>query len=253
VDKPKKKFASMGVRGRLLLAFLGISMFSLVAAASGLYSLSRVGGALSNITEHRVPGALSWLELSRRVESIVRAAPALLVVNTDSARTDVSNEIILQAKQLKPLLQRDRIYETDEEEAAAAEVAKLVAGMTENLVSLDDLVKNRLFIVAHREKLIRQLANANSVARRTLTAGARVFDAQIADWNRNREEADADQLTREESDLAGSIIGLIPQQRAAALVDAVHNNLLKNWLGSLKTYQSVRKAVWRSKSGSSKA
>jgi hypothetical protein len=192
VDKPKKS-ASMGVRGRLLLAFLGISMFSLVAAASGLYSLSRVGGALSNITEHRVPEALSWLELSRRVESIVRAAPALLVVNTDSARKEVSNEIILQAKQLKPLLQRDRIYETDEEEAAAAEVAKLVAGMTENLVSLDDLVN----------------------------------DAQIADWNRNREQADAHQLTIEESDLASSIIGLIPQQKAAALVDAVHNNLLK--------------------------
>ena len=202
-------------------------MFSLVAAASGLYSLSRVGGALSNITEHRVPEALSWLELSRRVESIVRAAPALLVVNTDSARKEVSNEIILQAKQLKPLLQRNRIYETDEEEAAAAEVAKLVAGMTENLVSLDDLVTKRLFIVGHKEKLIRQLAKANSVAQRTLTAGARVFDAQIADWNRNREQADAHQLTIEESDLASSIIGLIPQQKAAALVDAVHNNLLK--------------------------
>ena len=65
----------MGVRARLLLAFLGISMFSLVAAASGLYSLSQVGGALSKITEQRVPEALSWLELSRRVESVVRVAP----------------------------------------------------------------------------------------------------------------------------------------------------------------------------------
>ena len=43
------KITSMGVRGRLLLAFLGISMFSLVAAASGLYSLSQVGGALKNV------------------------------------------------------------------------------------------------------------------------------------------------------------------------------------------------------------
>ena len=82
MDEPNK-FLSMGVRGRLLLAFLGISMFSLVAASSGLYSLSQVGGALSKITEQRVPEALSWLELSRRVESVVRAAPALLVVNTD--------------------------------------------------------------------------------------------------------------------------------------------------------------------------
>lgn len=45
----------LGVRGRLLFSFLGISMFSLVAAASGLYSLSQVGGALDRITEQRVP------------------------------------------------------------------------------------------------------------------------------------------------------------------------------------------------------
>jgi hypothetical protein len=67
MDEPNKS-ASMGVRGRLLFAFLGISMFSLIAAASGLYSLSQVSGVLNKITENRVPEALSWLELSRRVE-----------------------------------------------------------------------------------------------------------------------------------------------------------------------------------------
>ncbi|RLC14058.1 MAG: guanylyl cyclase, partial [Deltaproteobacteria bacterium] len=97
------KYVSMGVRGRLLLAFLGISMFSLIAAASGLYSLSQVGGALTKITAQRVPQALSWLELSRRVESVVRAAPALLVVDTDNARVEVSNEIASQIAQLEPL------------------------------------------------------------------------------------------------------------------------------------------------------
>ena len=51
-------------------------MFALVAAASGFYSLSEVGGALKRISEERVPEALSWLELSRRVERVVRAAPA---------------------------------------------------------------------------------------------------------------------------------------------------------------------------------
>ena len=108
----------MGVRGRLLLAFLGISMFSLVAAASGLYSLSQVGGALNKITEQRVPEALSWLELSRRVESVVRAAPALLVVKTDSARIKVSNEIDSQISQLKPFLKTSGSYETIAEKKA---------------------------------------------------------------------------------------------------------------------------------------
>jgi phosphoglycerate-specific signal transduction histidine kinase len=163
----------MGVRGRLLLAFLGISMFSLVAAASGLYSLSQVGGALKKITEQRVPEALSWLELSRRVERVVRAAPALLVVNTFSARLEVWNEIASQIAQVEPFLQRSRSYETEDEKTATAEVVDFFADMTKNLVSLDELVEKRLSIAALKEKRIRNLSKANSIAKRMLSPGER--------------------------------------------------------------------------------
>ncbi|MFC1876612.1 adenylate/guanylate cyclase domain-containing protein [Thermodesulfobacteriota bacterium] len=226
MDEPNK-FASMGVRGRLLLAFLGISMFSLVAAASGLYSLSQVGGALNKITEQRVPEALSWLELSRRVESVVRAAPALLGVNTDSARIEVSKEITSQIARIEPFLQRSRSYETEDEKTVTAEVTKLFADMTENLVSLDELVKKRLSIVALEKKRIRELSKANSIAKRMLSPSERILGAQMADWNRNQETAEANQFLNGKSDLVNSIIGLIPQQRAALLVDSIHNNLLK--------------------------
>ena len=217
----------MGVRGRLLLAFLGISMFSLVAATSGLYSLSQVGGALNKITAQRVPEALSWLELSRRVESVVRAAPALLVVKTDSARIEVSNDITSQISQLEPFLQRSRSFETEDEKTVTAEFVKLVADMTENLVSLDVLVKQRLSIVALEENRIRELARANSIAQRMLLPGERILGAQMADWNRIQQTAEENQSTKEKSDLVNSIISLIPQQRAALLVDSIHNDLLK--------------------------
>ena len=226
MDKPNK-FASMGVRGRLLLAFLGISMFSLVAAASGLYSLSQIGGALNKITEQRVPEALSWLELSRRVESVVRAAPALLVVRTDGARIEVSNEIASQIAQLEPFLKRGRSYETEDEKIATDVVIKLFVDMTENLVSLDELVKKRLSIVALEEKRIRDLTRANSIAKRMLSPGERILAAQMADWDRKQEMAESNQLSNEKSDLVNSIMSLIPQQRAALLVDSIHNNLLK--------------------------
>jgi len=226
MEGPKKNL-SMGVRGRLLLAFLGISMFSLVAAASGLYSLSQVGGGLKKITEQRVPEALSWLELSRRVESVVRAAPALLVVKTDSARIEVSNEIASEITQLEPFLQRSRSYETEEEKTVTAEVVKLVADMTENLAGLDELVKKRLSIVAIEENRIRDLSRANSIAQRMLAPGERILGAQIADWKRNQDTAQANQLPNEKSELVNSIISLIPQQRAALLVDSIHNDLLK--------------------------
>jgi len=221
------KSASMGVRGRLLLAFLGISMFSLVAATSGLYSLSQVSGALNEITEQRVPEALSWLELSRRVESIVRAAPALLVVKTDNARNEVSTEIASQITQLQPFLQGSRNYEKEDEKTATTQVKKLIADMTENLVSLDELVKKRLSIVALEEKRIRNLSRANSIAQRMLSPGERILGAQMADWNRLEETSETNQLSNNKSDLMNSIMQLIPQQRAVLLVDSIHSSLLK--------------------------
>jgi adenylate cyclase len=217
----------MGVRGRLLLAFMGISLFALVAAVSGLYSLSQVGSALNKITEQRVPEALSWLELSRRVESVVRAAPALLVAETDSARIEVSNEIDTQIEQLEPFLHRDMSYEIKEEKEAMDAVLRLVAAMTDNLGRLDDLVKKRLSIVALEKKRVRELFKANSIATRMLSAGERILGAQMADLNRIQETAEVNQLSNEKTDLVLSIVGLIPQQRAALLVDNIHNNLLK--------------------------
>jgi adenylate cyclase len=226
MDKPRK-ITSMGVRGRLLLAFLGISMLSLVAAASGLYSLLQVGGALKRITEHRVPQALSWLELSRSVESVVRAAPALLVVKTDDARIEVSNEIASQIEKLKPFLQGNSNYETEDEKTATADVMRFFAQMSKNLVRLDELVKKRLSIVVLEEKRIRDLFRANSIAQRMLSPGERILGAQMADWKRNQKTAKANRSSKEKSDLVDSIISLIPQQRAVLLVDSIHSSLLK--------------------------
>ena len=211
----------------MLLAFLGISMFSLVAAASGLYSISQVGGALDKITKHRVPQALSWLELSRRVETIVRAAPALLAVKIDSERVEVSNEITSQIEQLEPFLQQGRTYDTKEGKEATADVLRLVAAMTDNLERLDELVKERLSIVALETKRIRDLSKANSIAKRMLSPGERILNAQMADWERLQEVKQTDQSANEKSDLVNSIMNLIPQQRAALLVDSIHNDLLK--------------------------
>jgi len=219
---------NMGVRGRLLLAFLGVCMFSLVAAASGYYSLSQVGGALKEITEQRVPEALSWLELSQRVERVVRAAPTLLAVETESARSEVSSEISTQIEKLAPLLRGDRDYNTHSEEFAAEVVADLVGELTQNLLSLDKLVKNRLVIVSRRNKRIRELGQANSVAQRTLSPGVRILGAQMVEWNREGKAAGFLFKNSElQYELAQSIVTLVPQQKAAVRIDALHNNLLR--------------------------
>jgi len=157
----------------------------------------------------------------------VRAAPALLVADTDNARIEVSNEIASQIEQLEPFLQQDMNYEIQEEKEAMDAVLRLVAAMTDNLERLDDLVKKRLSIFALEKKRVRELFKANSIAKRMLSAGERILNAQMAELNRIQETGEVNQLSNENTDLVLSIVGLIPQQRAALLVDSIHNNLLK--------------------------
>ncbi len=220
----RKKAKALGVRVRLLLAFLSISMFSLVAAFSGLYSLSQVGGALNKITQQRVPEALTWLELSRKVETVVRAAPALLNVTTESARIKVSEEISRQIKDLEPLL--ERIIHSETEDDLSPDVIRFASAVSRNLESLNELVKKRLFLVSQQEKQLRELSQASNVAQRILSPSERILGAQMADWYRSGDDEE-EQLGGEQLNLAKSIIDLIPQQRASLLVDTIHTDLLK--------------------------
>ena len=58
-------WARIGVRGRLLLAFFGISALAILGAAAALYSFREIGGVLDRITQHRIPVALNSQALSR--------------------------------------------------------------------------------------------------------------------------------------------------------------------------------------------
>src|SRR5271166_5061630 len=76
-----------GLRGRLLLAFIAISLFVVAAGAAGLYALHEVGQTLDRITLKTVPAALDAHELSRKSEKIVAAGPAL-VNATDASEVE---------------------------------------------------------------------------------------------------------------------------------------------------------------------
>ena len=68
-------FTRLGVRGRLLLSFFGISAFAVIAAATAMYSFLEVGKALERIIEFRVPSAIASLQLSRQAERNRRRGP----------------------------------------------------------------------------------------------------------------------------------------------------------------------------------
>lgn len=95
----------LGVRGRLFLAFLGISGFAVIAAIAAIYAFSRAGDVLEQITQQRLPPVLASLELSRQAERIVAAAPALLAASSQAEREQAYEGIARETSHLAQLLE----------------------------------------------------------------------------------------------------------------------------------------------------
>ena len=64
----------LGVRGHLLLAFLGISAFAVLGAGAALYSFREIDASLGLITQRRIPVVVQSQELSRHAERKTAAA-----------------------------------------------------------------------------------------------------------------------------------------------------------------------------------
>src|SRR5258706_11066831 len=81
---------TLGVRARLLLAFLGISAFSVLAAVAGIYAFRQVGHRLELI-DARVPQVVSSMEISRAADRLIASASALLAATTTKERDEISS------------------------------------------------------------------------------------------------------------------------------------------------------------------
>ena len=211
------------VRGRLFMAFIGISMFSLVAGGAGLYSLAQVNDALDRITDERVPQALALVEIARQAELILNAAPALLVVTTEASRAKVSATVRQEVEKLN-----SRLDEADlgslSSATSEASVAILVTKLAGNLEELDALVSQRLEIAKSRESLTRKLQAVNSGALRLVAPVERKIGAQISSWNRNGGDQ-ALQLDEEQGKIAQSILKMLPQRELATKIGSVGSAL----------------------------
>jgi hypothetical protein len=64
----KRATTGFGLRQRLLLSFIAISGFAMVAAVVGNYAFYATGEALHQVTEKSVPPAIATLEFAQRTE-----------------------------------------------------------------------------------------------------------------------------------------------------------------------------------------
>src|SRR6516165_3614371 len=147
-------FTRLGVRGRLLLSFFGISAFAVIAAATAMYAFLEVGKALERIIEFRVPSAIASLQLSRQAERIVAVAPALLTLTTAPERERVSGLISAEVDRLDSLLSNLERRNTDP--TYVKDGRRAVQELRANLDSLHTLIAERLATSNRKTALLRQ-------------------------------------------------------------------------------------------------
>ena len=217
----------LGVRGRLLLAFLGISAFAVIAAAAAMYSFDEVGKVLGRITQQRMPAALASLELSRQAERVVTAAPALLAATTRTQHQEVSQAVEAEGERLRELLEALKGSAVAPEALAA--VAPAIQGLQRNLTALDGLVASRLEVAERKDQLLRRLSGTNIATQRLVAPGVLVMDSKLAEYRRAIGDAGVDEQMRRAAagDLADEMTAFMPQQKAQIELSAINDTLLK--------------------------
>jgi signal transduction histidine kinase/DNA-binding response OmpR family regulator/HAMP domain-containing protein len=167
----------LSVRWRLLLAFLGISAFAVLAAAAGTYAFRQMAYVIERITEQRVPSALTALDLSRQAERIVAAAPTLLSARSQGQYQEISATITAEVDRLETLLAQIR---SDVDPAMGTAMEPSVERLRRNLTALAGLVAGRLAVSDHKDALLRRLSNATVAAQRVVAPALVVLDSKFA-------------------------------------------------------------------------
>jgi PAS domain-containing protein len=183
----------LGVRGRLLIAFFGISGFAVLGAAAVIFSFLEIGKSLEWITERKVPTALASQELSRQAERIVAAAPTLLTVTTPAQQAEQSEKIAVEVRHLEALLQDLKKQDVTTDTVGAME--SIVGRLRTNLSVLDKLIIQRLNVGSEKNELLETLIKSESETQLLLEPWILVMDAKVAKWRKivaepNLEEAD---------------------------------------------------------------
>jgi PAS domain S-box-containing protein len=217
----------LGVRGRLVLAFLGISAFAVLAAGAAIYSFTEVGKALERITRDRVPSALASLEISRQAERIVAVAPALLAVTTPAQHEQVSETIAAELQHLNELL--NELKGSSVASAALGSIDTTVAQVNTNLAALDAIVASHLEAGERKKELLRRLSSTHIATRRLLAPGLLVMEAELSQLGRTLDDPDlsGEQRTTIMTRLVQSIASSPPLQRAQLEALTINDTLVQ--------------------------
>jgi len=126
------KRGTIGIGGRLYLAFGFLTALTLVACGAAWYAMDNLGRSLEKVTDQSVPALTASLELSALSAKVAATAPALVSATDDVRRQQISEQIATGLQEIQ-----ERSIALGEMDPNAAE--QINALTTEMSMSLDKL------------------------------------------------------------------------------------------------------------------
>ncbi|WP_426130967.1 adenylate/guanylate cyclase domain-containing protein [Pararhizobium sp. PWRC1-1] len=217
----------LGIRGRLLMAFIATSALAVLATAAALYAFVEVGSAVERITESRVPAAISSLKLSRQAERVAATAPSILTASSKVQHDEISAVVADSMTQLDVLLAS--LKAASRGTSPLTEIEAAVAGLRRNFEALHGIVKERLSATARKEELLRRLSASVNASQRLVAPAILVMNSKIDQRRASTDEVSVGtQLDSSGNEgLLEAIASYVPQQKAQREVATVNDALLR--------------------------
>jgi adenylate cyclase len=174
--------AGHGLRERLLLSFIAISSFAVIAAVVGNYAFYAIGKALHQVTEESVPPAIATLELAQSSVRIVAAGPALLAVTSEDEFKTESAALDRELKSAGALL--DKLPGQGLTAEKLIQFRLIFRVVTANFDSLKSAVQSRISAADRKAALVSQTFEAYNNFRAIWTPKFNGLKAQIVSLQR---------------------------------------------------------------------
>jgi hypothetical protein len=150
----------LGLKGNLFLAFSLIAAMALVISGSASILLDRLGGTMADLSGRDIPRLAASMQLSALSESLSSKGPALLSARDDASRVDLTKD--LKATQASAIDKLREIANLGADKAVVSALEETVKSIDDTINSLGNAAKERLDIVADREKQYDTLRLAHS-------------------------------------------------------------------------------------------
>ena len=172
-----------GLRERLLLSFISISAFAVIAALVGNYAFYAIGEALHQVTEKSVPPAIATLELAQRTERIVAAGPSLLAATNNTEFASASAAVEQELKEAAQLLNDlpDKGLTVDK----LIEIQAVFNQVAANLAALKSAAQRRIAAADRKATLVRDTFDAYNQFRTIWTPKFEELKGHIAALQRS--------------------------------------------------------------------